>query len=70
MKICERDASCRKSGPSTAFSEAVTARTGASRMQAWLSVLSPEREVVQTNAYTGNVSILEAPIAPDLSGRI
>jgi hypothetical protein len=39
-------------------------------MQAWLSVLSPEREVVQTNAYTGNVSILEAPIAPDLSGRI
>ena len=70
MKICARDASCRKSGPSTAFSEAVTGRTEASTMQAWLSVLSPEREVVQTNAYTGNVSILEALIAPELAVRI
>ena len=69
MKICARDASCRKSGPSTAFSDTVTARSITSRMQAWLSVLSPEREVVQTNAYAGNVSILEAPIAPDFSGR-
>jgi hypothetical protein len=33
-------------------------------------VLSAEREVVQTNAYTGNVSILEALIAPELAGRI
>jgi hypothetical protein len=33
-------------------------------------MLSVEREVVQTYAYTGNVSILDALIAPKLSGRI
>ena len=70
MKISARDASYRKSGPNTAFSDTVTARRISSRTQTWLPMLSPERQVVQTNAYTGNDSILEAPIAPDLSGRI
>jgi hypothetical protein len=33
-------------------------------------ILLAEGEVVQTNAYMGNDSILEAPIAPELFGRI
>ena len=70
MKISARDASCPKCGPSTASSDILLARTIASGMQTGPSALSPELDVVQTNAYTGNVSILEAPIAPELSGRI
>ena len=70
MKFSARDASCPKSGPSTASSDPTTPRTIAAGMQTCLTVLSPETQVVQTNAYTGNVSILEAPIAPELSGRI
>lgn len=33
-------------------------------------ILLAEGEVVQTNAYMGNDSILVAPVAPELFGRI
>jgi hypothetical protein len=33
-------------------------------------VLSPGLDLVQTYTYRDNVSILEAPIAPEPSGRI
>jgi hypothetical protein len=38
--------------------------------QSLLDVLSPGLDVVQTYTYIDNVSILEAPIAPEPSGRI
>ena len=70
MQIFAPDAFCRKSGPSIASSDTVTSLVIRSGMQARLPLLSFEREVVQTNVYMDNVSILEAPIAPELSGRI
>ena len=73
VKISARDACCRKSGPSTASSDLVTPILRFPSYGPPLTIrtaLSAEREVVQTNAYTGNVSILEALIAPELSGRI
>ena len=70
MQIFAPDDFCRTSGPSIASSDMVTSLVIRSGTQARLLLLSAEREVVQTNAYMGNVSILEAPIAPELSGRI
>ncbi len=72
MKISAPDASCQKSGPSTASSDLVTPihRFPSYGTPQRSHALSAERQVVQTNAYTDNVSILEALIAPELSGRI
>ena len=70
MQIFAPDDFYRKSGPSIASSDTVTSLVIHSGMQSRSHLLSAEREVVQTNAYMDNVSILEAPIAPELSGRI
>jgi hypothetical protein len=72
VKISALDASCQTSGPNTASYDLITPLSRfplyGTRQRSY--VLLAEREVVQTNAYTGNVSILEALIAPELSGRI
>ena len=72
MKISAPDAFCQKSGPSTASSDLATPTRrfpmyGTTKPS---HALLAESEVVQTTAYTNNVSILEALIAPEHSGRI
>lgn len=70
MQISARDTSYPKSGPSTASFDTATALSSTWKTQTRHPVLSPEREVVQTYAYMGNVSIIEAPIAPVHFGRV
>jgi hypothetical protein len=69
-KICARDASCRKSGPSIASSSMGTEQPVACWSKSRPPMLSSGLNLVQTYAYRDNVSILEAPIAPEPSGRI
>ena len=70
MKICATDASCRKSGLSIASYNTFTEQSFACRSHSRPRVLSSVFEVVQTYTYVGSIWILEAPIAPELSGRI
>ena len=69
-KVAKEDASCRKSGPSIASSNTVTEQMIACRSHSRPRVLSPELDLVQTYAYIDSILILEAPIAPERSGRI
>jgi 4-hydroxy-4-methyl-2-oxoglutarate aldolase len=69
-KICARGDSFQRSGPNIASSSMVSEPTAAGWPQSLLDVLSPGLDVVQTYTYINNVSILEAPIAPEPSGRI
>ena len=69
MKTSAPGAFCRKSGPSTVSYDTFAGQAIATGTGTSPSVLSPAREVVQTNAYTDIVSILEAPIALEPPGR-